>query len=196
MAQSRQRLRDFITNPIWQFLAAIATIAALLFAIFTWVVPNMNHGDDGTPTPAIISTVNFTSSPTNTPPPPTRSLTCLSGTLCSTYSMNIWLTSVDSNSTSTSSTWNFLIINTGNNTLNLTYNVSIVLQGINGEGLSNEVLNLKPNDRESISVPVDFVPPNASMVDIYFDFTVVRLSEVTSKIHYMQSCQYSANACQ
>src|SRR6185312_16019385 len=37
MAQNR--FKNFITHPTWQSLAAIATILALLFAVFTWALP-------------------------------------------------------------------------------------------------------------------------------------------------------------
>lgn len=56
MAQNKHRFIDFITNPLWAFLAAIATIFGFIFAVYIWIVPSINHSDAGQSTATISST--------------------------------------------------------------------------------------------------------------------------------------------
>ncbi len=63
MAQNR--FKKFITHPNWQSFAAIATVLALLFAVFTWAVPHIKF--------LLPGSVSAISTPT-TPPTPTPTM--------------------------------------------------------------------------------------------------------------------------
>ncbi len=110
--------------------------------------------------------------------------------------MNIQLTSVDIDSSGTSSIWNFSIRNVGDNILNLTFDVYIVPPTGGDKHLKNQSLTLPPKGQQNISVLLNSVPPSASLVVINLDFTVVPRSVPPTRISYMQTCQYSANTCQ
>src|SRR2546430_10254080 len=118
-----QNKPGFLRDPIWTFVGVLIALAALLFAVFIWVVPNINYRDNGTPTPSIsptpiivlsrTPTASNTSSPTTAPTTSSKKkpLTCISGTSCNSYSLNILISNVEIGSGK--STCSFQITNTG-----------------------------------------------------------------------------------
>lgn len=71
MPQNNKSSRNFISHPLWTFLASIATILALIFAIFTWIIPYFNHGQTATPTSSTTSTQVIKNTSTSTATTPT-----------------------------------------------------------------------------------------------------------------------------
>jgi len=199
-----QNKPGFLRDPIWTFVGVLIALAALLFAVFTWVVPNIYHSDNSTPTPSIsptpiivvsrTPTANSTSSPTNAPTTSNNNkpLTCISGTLCNSYSMNILITNVEIGSGN--STWSFQITNNGSQSIGAYLYAYIDFDEFHvyaGE------LHLNPNETQQIPVTFSaYAPGNNSSQNPKLKFEI--LPSASSVVYYSQTCTYlaSLNTCQ
>ena len=198
MSQGNQSFKDFMTNPIWAFLASIATILGLLFAIFVWIAPAVSHSNSDTLTPTRptthVTTIPHTPAGNTTVPstvtPPTNSpgtanlFICRSGAVCSSYPMMIWIKNVTINADQTAA-WNFQLEN-GENAVHVYLNIYIDTGGIQYGNL-----NLQPGESRSITVLMNAAPTNDSVHKILFDLEGSFPLNINPE--YSQSCTYLAS---
>ena len=188
-------------------LAIIAIVVAILASLFSGLLTpearNFLHLDHPTLTPAHAAVGS--SSPTRTTPPspitqssntPTPSsknslLTCVSGSLCLSYPMTIWIASIVTHLDGTS-TWNFQIVN-GTTTIDsyldlfIGNNASDGIPGGNGS-IQYGPLKLTPNENPQIPITVRYVPSNTALVQVTLRFL---LKGSAGSVDYSQACTYS-----
>ena len=199
-----QNKPDFFRDPIWTFIGVIIALAALLFAVFVWIVPSITRDGNSTPTPSITHTpaiVMSRTSTTNTPSPtnvPTSSssnkpLICTSGILCSSYPMTISIISVAISGIG-QSTWGFQITNNGTRAIDAYLYAYIDFDEF--RAYAGE-LQLMAGQTQQVSVTFPaYAPVNGTSQTPKLKFEI--LPAASSTIYYSQTCTYltSLNGCQ
>jgi hypothetical protein len=178
-------------------------VFSLLSGLLTPEARTLLHLDQPTLTPAhaVVESASptRTTSPSpipqsNTPTPPSKhsSLTCVSGSLCLSYPMTIWIASIVTHLDGTS-TWNFQIVN-GATTIDSYLNLFIgnsASDGITGGNGSVQYgpLKLSSNENPLVPITVRYTPSDKALVKITLSFL---LRGSAGSVDLSQACTYSA----